>query len=157
MAIPKSVTRVDKKGGITYTSSVDAVNYTINELSRAALRDCAKMLRKKMILKLKKLPGLSKSRRPYKSTQYWVRSKEADLQIGFGNSKKGTSGDTWYAIQQELGSKNQPKRGIMRDTVFENIEEMRKIQAQYLSAIKDKLQAERLIDESEAKSGDGEE
>jgi len=154
VALPRSVTRVDRTGNFSFTSNVDQVKYTINELCRAALRDCAKMLRKKMILKLKKLPGMKNSRRIYKSTQYWVRSKEADLQIGFGNSKKGTSGDTWYGIQQELGSKNQPKRGVLRDTVFENIGEIRQIQAKYLSAIDD---AQRLIDESESMSGDGDE
>jgi hypothetical protein len=147
MALPRSVTRVDRAGGITFTSNVDAVQYTINELCRAALRDVAKMLRKKMILKLKKLPGMKKHRRIYKSTQYWVRRIEADLQIGFKH-------DTWYGVNQELGSKGMPKKGILRNTVFENIGEIRRIQAQYLSGIDS---AQSVIDESEARSGDGEE
>jgi hypothetical protein len=147
MALPRSITRVDRAGGVTFTSNVDAVQYTINELCRAALRDVAKMLRKKMILKLKKLPGMKKHRRIYKSTQYWVRRIEADLQIGFKH-------DTWYGVNQELGSKGMPKKGILRDTVFENIGEIRRIQAQYLSGIDS---AQSVIDESEARSGDGEE
>jgi hypothetical protein len=147
MALPRSVTRVDRAGGVTFISNVDAVQYTINELCRAALRDVAKMLRKKMILKLKKLPGMKKHRRIYKSTQYWVRRIEADLQIGFKH-------DTWYGVNQELGSKGMPKKGILRDTVFENIGEIRRIQAQYLSGIDS---AQSVIDESEARSGDGEE
>ena len=147
MSLPRSVTRVDRVGGVTFTSNVDRVKYTIKELCRAALRDVAKMLRKKMILKLKLLPGMKNNRRIYKSTQYWVRKIEADLQIGMKH-------DTWYGSQQELGTKNQPKRSIIRDTVFENITEIRNIQAQYLSAIED---AERLIDEAEAVSEDGEE
>ena len=149
MAIPRSVTRVDRAGGVTFTSSVDRVQYTINELSRAALRDTAKMLRKKMIIKLKELPGMKRSKRIYRITQVWVRKKEADLQIGFGNSKKGLTGETWYGILQELGTKNQPKRGILRDTVFENIGEIRNIQAQYISAIDDEQRALRLINETE--------
>lgn len=150
MGLPPSVTRVDRAGGVTFTSNVDRINYTINELCRAALRDCAKMLRKKMILKLKKLPGMKGSKRIYKSTQYWVRRFEADLQIGMKH-------DSWYGAQQELGTKNQPKRSIVRDTVFENISEIRNIQAKYLSAIEDEQNALRLIDESESTSGDGEE
>lgn len=147
MGLPPSVTRVDRTGNVTFTSNVDRVKYTIKELCRAALRDIAKMLRKKMIMKLKLLPGMKKNRRIYSSTQYWVRKIEADLQIGAKH-------DAWYGSQQELGTKNQPKRGIIRDTVFENIAEIRNISAQYLSAIED---AQRLIDESEALSGDGEE
>ena len=52
MGLPRSVTKVDSKGNVTYVSSVDRVQYTINELCRAALRDSAKFIRKKMILKL---------------------------------------------------------------------------------------------------------
>jgi HK97 gp10 family phage protein len=154
MPMPKSVTKVDSKGNVTYISSVDKVQYTLNELCRAALKDCAKMIRKKMIVKLKKLPGVGKTRRVYRVTQIWVRKKEADLQIGFGNTKKGLTGETWYGILQELGSKNQPKRSILRDTVYENVQEIRNIQAQYLSAIKDESKANSVIDESELTSED---
>jgi len=140
---------VDRAGGVTFTDSVDRINYTINELCRAAMRDVAKVLRKKMLLKLKLLPGMNKSKRIYSSTQYWVRKKEADLQLGFRH-------DTWYGVLQELGSKNQPKRSVLRDTVFENIEEIRDIQAKYLSAIEDEQTALRLIIEDEIVSGDEE-
>lgn len=149
MGLPRSVTKVNKAGGVTFTSNVDRINYTINELCRAALRDVAKVLRKKMILKLKKLSGMKNNKRIYKTTQYWVRKIDADLQIGMKH-------DTWYGAQQELGTRNQPKRGIVRDTVFENIQEIRNIQAQYLSAIDDEQAALRLLDEAEAVSGDGE-
>ena len=147
MPLPKSITKIDKRGGVTFTSNVDAVQYTLNELGRAAMRDAAKMLRKKMIIKLKQLPGMKRSKRIYKSTQYWVRRKEADLQIGFKH-------DSWYSVNQELGTKGMPKKGVLRDTVFENINEIRNIQAQYLSGIDN---AQDIIDESEANSGDGEE
>lgn len=82
MPLPKSVVKI-KKDGIEYTSSVDRVKYTLEELSRAALRDVAKLIRKRMIVKLKKLPGMKKNKRLYKSTQYWVRKRETDLQMGF--------------------------------------------------------------------------
>ena len=150
MGMPPTVTRVDRTGQVTYTSSVDRARYTIKELCRGALRDCAKMLRKKMIVKLKKLPGMGKSRRVFKSCQFWVRRIEADLQIGH-------KADTWYGARGEIGTHNQPARNIIRDTVFENISEIRNIQAKYLSAIEDEQNALRLIDEDEAVSREGDE
>ena len=47
-----------------------------------------------------------------------------------------------------------PKKGILRDTVFENISEITNIQSKYLSGIDN---AQSVIDESEARSGDGDE
>ena len=141
MPMPKSVTKV-KKDGIEFISSVDRIQYTIEELSRAALRDVAKLVRKRMVQKLKKLPGMKRSKRVYKSTQYWVRKRETDLQIGFKH-------DTWYGVQQELGDRNQPARHILRGTVMENIDEIRNIEGQYLSAIEDENKDLALVDEKE--------
>lgn len=148
MAMPKSVTRVSKDG-ITFVSSVDKAQYTIQELTRGALRDCAKLIRKRMVDKLRLLPGMRRNRRVYRSTQYWVRRWESDLQIGFKH-------DSWYGARSELGTHGQPARGILRDTVYENIDTMRKIQAQYLSAITTDS-AGNLIDENEFRSPEGEE
>ena len=141
MSMPKSVTKI-KKDGIEFISNVDRANYTIQELSRAALKDVAKFVRKRMVQKLKKLPGMKRSKRIYNSTQYWVRKRETDLQIGFKH-------DTWYGVQQELGDRNQPARHILRGTVMENIDEIRKIEGQYLSAIEDENKALAMIDEKE--------
>lgn len=149
MPIPKSVTKVTKDG-VTFKSNVDRAQYTLTELKRAALRDVAKLIRKRMIQKLKKLPGMKRSKRLYRSTQYWLRRREGDLQIGFKH-------DTWYGVHQELGTSKQPKRGILRDTVYENINEIVKIQGQYLSAIEDDNKAKSLIDEEEKISPDKEE
>lgn len=147
MSVPKSVMKINK-GGITYISSVDRVQYTMNELSRAAMRDVGKYIRKLVIAKQKGLPGLKKGKRPYTATQFWVRPKEADLQIGFGNSKKGTTGDTWYAIQQELGQKNQPARHFLRETVYDNIPKIIEIESKYISSLEDEARALALIDEN---------
>ena len=141
MPMPKSVTKI-RKDGIEFISNVDRAQYTIQELSRAALRDVAKLTRKRMVQKLKKLPGMKRSKRIYNSTQYWVRKRETDLQIGFKH-------DTWYGVHQELGDRNQPARHILRGTVMENIDEIRKIEGQYLSAIEDENKALALIDEKE--------
>lgn len=127
MALPKSVVKI-KKDGVEYISNVDAVNYTIEELSRAALRDSAKFIRKRLIQALQQLPGMKRNRRLYKSTQYWVRRRETDLQIGFKH-------DSWYGARSELGTHGQPARGILRDVVYSNVDEILKIQSQYLSGI----------------------
>lgn len=146
MPMPRSVTRI-KKDGVEFISNVDRAKYTITELSRAALKDTARFLRRRMIDKLKQLPGMRRSRRLYRSTQYWVRRRETDLQIGFKH-------DSWYGAHSELGTHNQPARGILRDTTYENIDQIRIIQGQYLSAIEDENKALGLIDEEEAVGND---
>ncbi|MEB3428870.1 hypothetical protein VLK81_09630 [Citroniella saccharovorans] len=112
---------------VTYESKVDQAQYLITELSRAALRDTAKYLRKIVVMDLKKLHGMKRHRRPY-NTQYWVRNKEADLQIGF---KHGA----WYSVGQELGDMGMRKVGSLRNTTYDNIDQIQQIQAQYLSAL----------------------
>ncbi len=142
MAMPKSVTKVNRDG-VQFISSVDRVQHTIQELSRAALQDTAKYLRRMIINEIQKLPGMRWHRRPYASTQYWVRRREADLQIGFKH-------DAWYGARSEFGDSKTPGRHILRDTVYNNIDTIRVIQGQYLSAIEDENRALGLIDEREA-------
>jgi hypothetical protein len=139
--MPKSVVKI-KKDGIEFISNVDRAQYTIQELTRAALKDVAKMLRKRMIEELKQLPGMKRHRRPYSSTQYWVRKRDCDLQIGVKH-------DSWYGVNQELGTKGMPKKGIIRETTFKHIEDIRRIEGQYLSAIEDENRMLGLINEEE--------
>lgn len=141
MPLPKSVIKV-KKDGVEYISNVDRAKYTLQELSRAALKDVAKFLRRRMVDELKKLPGMKRNKRIYNSTQYWVRKKEADLQIGIKH-------DTWYGVNQELGSKNMPKKGVVRETTFANIDEIRRIEGMYIKEIEDENRALGLINEEE--------
>lgn len=141
MSMPKSVTKI-KKNGIEFVSSVDRAQYTIQELSRAALKDVAKLLRKRMVQELKTLPGMRRSKRIYNSTQYWVRKRDCDLQIGVKH-------DAWYGVNQELGTKGMPKKGVIRETTFRHIDDIRRIEGQYLSAIEDENRALGLIDEEE--------
>lgn len=141
MPMPKSVTKV-KKDGIEFISNVDRAQYTLQELSRAALKDVAKFLRRRMVDELKKLPGMKRNKRIYNSTQYWVRKRDCDLQIGIRHN-------TWYGVNQELGSKNMPKKGVIRETVFNNIDEIRRIEGMYIQAIEDENRALGLINEDE--------
>ena len=140
MPVPSSM-KITKEG-VEYTSNCERVNYTIQELTRAALKDVGKFLRKRMIQKFKTLRGLKKSKRGYNAFQYWVRKKETDLIVGIKH-------DTWYGVQQELGDLNQPKRAILRDTTYDNIDEIMKIEGHYLSAIEEENEALALIDEAE--------
>lgn len=148
MSLPKSVIRFDKNG-VQYTSSCDRAQYTIRELTRAALRDVGKYLCRKANSEAMKLPGMKKSKRvrgKSSTFQYWVRKQEGDLQFG---CKHGT----WYGEQQELGSSNQPKRAIMTHVTNDNIAEIIKIESQYLSALEDEAEALNLIESEDDYTG----
>lgn len=141
MPLPKSVVKI-KKNGVEYVSNVDRVQYLISELIRAALRDTGKLIRRRILDKVRKLRGMRKGRRPPNAFQIWVRKRENDLQIGVRHN-------TWYGADQELGTKNQPKRALIRDTTYENINEIRILQGKYLSAIENENRAIGLIDEDD--------
>lgn len=148
MSIPKSVIKF-KKGNVVYESSVDRASYTITELTRAALRDVGKYVSRKCNTEAMKLRGMRKSKRVRgrsSAFQYWVRKNEGDLQVGIKH-------DTWYGVEQELGTSNQPKREILRNSVYNNIAEIVEIESQYLSALEDEAKALRLIDEGEYEGG----
>ena len=142
MPLPKSVVKINKKG-LQYTSSVDRASYTIKELSRAALRDVARLIKYNIRQEFNKLPGMRKQTGRFKGAyQHWLRKNEGDLQIGI-------KANTWYGIQQEMGDKNQPKRDILRNAVMSNIDKIREIEGKYLSAIEDEAQALSLLNEEE--------
>lgn len=141
MPAPPSVVRI-KRDGVEFVSNVDRAKYTLTELERAALKEIAKLVRRRMLDRLRKLPGMRRHRRLWSSTQYWVRRIEADLQIGFKH-------DSWYGAKSELGDSKQPARGILRRTVLDNVDVIRLIAAQYIKHIEDELRAQGIIDERE--------
>lgn len=148
MSVPKSVVKL-KRNGVEYVSSVERTNYTITELTRAAMRDVGKLLCRRTNEKAQKLPGMKRSKRvrgKSSAFQYWARKKECDLQFG---CKHGT----WYGEQQELGTKNQPKRALMYNTTMENIAEIVKIESQYLSALESEAEALAMINEEDYMGG----
>lgn len=136
MSLPNSVKF--KKDGIEFTDNTERTQHTMHELCRAALRDSGKHICRSTRKKIKRQTG-----RLAKNTQYWVRKKQKypDLQVGF---KPGG----FYGIFQEIGTSEQPKIGALSSSVEDDIETIRKIQAQYLSAIaEDNING--LIDEEE--------
>lgn len=127
MALPKAVKIT--RNGIEFTNNVEAVNYTLKELIRAALRDCGKLFcsrfRQAYYKHFKRRKG-----RVGKFTQYWVRSKQdiPDLLVGI-------KPNAFYGGMQEFGSSKTSKLGLMTSTAQDNIDNIQKIQAQYLSAL----------------------
>ena len=138
MPIPKSVTKISRDGSVTYTSNVHRVQYTIQELTRAALRDVGKYLAKQYKLNYvaatkNKITGLGK-----KQVKYWARKKECDLQVGLGYKKGNKNYEktkAHWAEDMEIGSSERPKLSILRNTVFDNLDKIIEIESQYLSEL----------------------
>lgn len=152
MSAPKSVTKINKNG-VTYTSNVDACQYYIHELSRAALRDVGKFIR-------------TKWRQVYydvftrhtgdggKATNYNVIASKSTtaprVQVGLKSGKV----DGFYAYFQEFGTSNQPRLGLLSGLVEDNIAQIVEIESKYLSALEDEAKTLSLIDESEYSDGE---
>lgn len=151
MSVPKSVVRF-RKGGVEYISSVDRASYTILELTRAALRDVGKYLARTANTGAMKLPGLKKSRRVRGRTSTFLYNVPWAKE-GLPHLEVGVTDDTWYGVQQELGTSNQPKRQILRNAAHNNIAQIVEIESQYLSAMEDEAKALRLISEEEYSGG----
>ena len=147
MAIPKSITKISKDGNVTYTQSVDRVNYTIRELTREALRDVGryvcKQFRNSFYARFKKHSG-----RVGKYTQYWVKFKQKDIELQVGMKPNG-----FYGGFQELGTSQQTKHALLTHAVQDNIPTIISIESQYLSALEDEARALSLISEEDYAGG----
>jgi len=153
MPMPKSVTKV-RKDGIEFISNVERTQYTIKELSRAALRDVAKFLRKRIKQAVPVDQGILK-----KNVGTWVRkSKDGTprLQVGVYDRTRARKKGYKYAFHAHLIEFGTSKmkaanngRGFLKPTVYDNLDEIRKIEGQYLSAIEDENKILGLIDEEE--------
>jgi HK97 gp10 family phage protein len=151
MSVPKSVVRF-RKNGVEYTSSVDKVRYPIVELTRAALRDVGKFVARTANSKAMKLKGLKKSRRVRGKTSTFLYNVPW-AEKGLPHLEVGVAHDTWYGVEQELGSSKQPRRQILRNSVQQNIATIVEKESQYLSAMEDEARALSLIDEGEYSGG----
>lgn len=150
MSVPRSVVKF-KKNGVEYTSNVDFVQYSIRELTRAALRDVGRFVSRGCNSSAMKLHGLAKSRRvrgKNSAFQFWVRKMECDLQVGI---KHGT----WYGVAQELGGSKMPKLGILRGTTYDNIPTIVEIESKYLSALESEAAALAMIGSEDDYMGGG--
>lgn len=147
MAIPKSITKIDKTGNVIYTQSVDRVNYTIRELTRAALRDVGKYVCKNFRIayyqRFKRHSG-----RVGRFTQYWVKHKQKEIEL-----QVGMKPNAFYGGFQELGSSKTTKHALLTHAVQDNIATIIEIESQYLSALEDEAKALSLISEEEYEGG----
>lgn len=119
-----------KKDGVEFTDSCDQAMYYLEELILAALKDTGKFIAKRARTKLP-----SKSGRAKRSLQYWARKRDLDLQVGYKAKKQHAR--AFYAGYFELGTSKVPKLAPIYSTIQENIEQIKQIQAQYLSALND--------------------
>ena len=147
MSTPKSVVKV-KKSGVEYTSNVEAAEYYIHELTRAALRDVGKFVKKTFrddyYSHFKKHTGDGG-----KAVNYVVVSSKSTtnprVEIGLKRGKV----DGFYAFFQEFGSSKTPKLGLLHNAVEGNIQQIVEIESKYLSGLEDEAQALALINEGE--------
>jgi len=150
MPLPKSVVKVKSKS-VEYISNVDAVQYTLNELSRAALKDTGKFLRKRMKQLAPKDDGILR-----KNIATWVRkSKDGTpmLQVGVYDrtrAKKKGIPYAFYAFMIEFGTSIIKAQPFVKPAVFNNLDEIQKIQAQFLSALSGEV-TERFDEDEEIK------
>lgn len=156
MAMPKTVTSVTRRNGVTFVSSVDRAQYTIKELTKAALRDVKKLILKKAKEMIPEKTGTLK-----KATGGWVKNDrktgEVSLYIGVYTNKKANEKGLTPAYHAHLvqfgythiGGKRVPPVKYLDQPVYDYINDIIRIEAQYLSAIEDEARAMGLIDESE--------
>ena len=153
MPTPKSQIKVLAKEGkteVTYESNLDATQYALYELNRAALRDVgkyvAKTFRTAFYNHFKKHTGDAG-----KATKYKVISGKSTtsprVQIGLKTGQV----DGFYAYFQEFGtSTGIPRLGLLTHAVEDNVAEIIKIESQYLSGLSDEAaRLESLINEND--------
>lgn len=156
MAMPKSVTKINKDG-IKFISDVDKVNFTIQELSRAALRDVAKFLRKEIKQTVPVRRGVLR-----RNVGTWVKVDKKTytptLYVGVYSRQRAKKKGYLYAFHAhlvEFGTRHSRAKPFLVPSVMNNVDDIRRIEAQYLSAINGGEKAvTKYIDEREEISDD---
>lgn len=146
MPTPKSVVKINKDG-VKYESFADQTEYYLFELTRAALRDVGKFVRKMFNQKYYEVfqKKTGKGGKAIK-VKVWSSKNTQYPRVSVG-WKKGRA-DGFYSWFQEVGTKGQnpqTRHAILQKVVSENINEIIKIESQYLSGIG----SDKNIDESE--------
>lgn len=154
MSAPKSVIKINRNGGVTYTSNIEAAEYYIFELSRAAMRDVGKFIAKTFKISFyqhfKKRTGDAGKATKYK---VWAgrSTKYPRVEIGLKTGQV----DGFYAYFQEFGTSKTKRLGLLTHAAQDNVAEIIKIESQYLSGLSG--EAERLnglINDVEEYEGD---
>lgn len=158
MPVPKSVTKINKNG-ITFKSDVDKANYFIWELSRAALRDVSKLVRRrfrdKFYTVFQKITGKAPKSYGYKV----LASKSTTaprVEIGYQRASKSNKVEGFYASFQELGTKHQDAKAVLKSVVEDSVADIIKIESQYLSGLEAEARALSLIGTEEEMTDENE-
>jgi hypothetical protein len=99
-----------------------------------------------------KLPGLKKSRRVRGRTSTFLYDVPW-AKRGLPHLEVGVTHNTWYGVEQEMGSSRMPKHGILRNAAHDNVAKIVEIESKYLSALEDEAKALSLISEEEYRGG----
>lgn len=150
MPTPKAQTKVLYQKGeckVEFENNVDASQYYIHELTRAALRDVGKFVSKKFRegyeQNFRKITGNGA-----KSIKYKVYSSKSTehprVEVGI------KAGKGFYSLFQEFGSSHTPRLGLLQHSVEDNVAEIVKIESQYLSGLEDEAsRLESLVNEDD--------
>lgn len=152
MPTPKAQTKVLYKKGectVEYTDNLDATQYYMHELTRAALRDVGKFVSKKFRESYEQ--NFRKiTKKAAKSIKYNVYSSKSTtnprVEVGIkGGYLQGT-----YSMFQEFGSYHTPRLGLLHHAVEDNVAEIVRIESQYLSGLEDEAnRLESMLNENE--------
>lgn len=160
MPVPKSVTKINKDG-VQFISNVERVNYTIEELTRAALRDAGRYLSKEIKKIIPVFRGVLK-----RCVGTWVKKDRLTgqvlLQMGvYSNKKAKEKGITpayhAHLVQfgyEHIGSGHVNGVNYLDSPVYKNIQTIQKIESQYLSALSNENKALSLIQSTMDKDGE---
>ena len=140
MPTPKSVTKI-KSDGVEYVSNVDACEYYIFELTRAALRDVAKFVKREFKEKFyQNFNKISGDAGRATSAKVWssANTKFPRVEIGLKTGKV----DGFYAYFQEFGtSTGIPALGLLQHAVEDNVDTIIEIESKYLSGLEGEAEA----------------
>ena len=140
MPTPKSVTKI-KSDGVEYVSNVDACKYYIFELTRAALRDVAKFVKREFKEKFyQNFNKISGDAGRATSAKVWssANTKSPRVEIGLKTGRV----DGFYAYFQEFGtSTGIPALGLLQHAVEDNVDTIIEIESKYLSGLEGEAEA----------------
>lgn len=154
MSAPKSVTKIKYKDGSTsveYVTDVDAANYYMFELSRAALRDVGKFVTKTFRGKFYDV-FQKETGHAGRATKYKVISGKNTVYPRVQIGLKPKNGRGFYSYFQEFGTADGsvPRLGLLTKSVEENVAEIVKIESQYLSGLSgEAARLAAMVDESD--------
>ena len=152
MSAPKSIVKINKTG-VQYTSSVDKANYYLFELTRGALRDVGKFVRKTFQAEYYNVFQRHTGEGP-KAISYKVWSARSTehprVDIGIQRNSPGKVVKGWYMFYLLRGTKHIRQNSLLEDIVKNNTAQIIDIESQYLTGLEDEAAAlQKLRDVSE--------